>query len=191
MGDEQSTITQSVRARDRYAPVPGLVYLRKPRSAPVRPTPRELPTTLPKVQTTAGDGGATTAQTSGDTQRETAGNAGDARDAGKDSARSAVASRIGMLVRTWLEVLDGHRPVTVLRKGPFSPTVTETLRGVLRNAGSVPTSPSRVLSVAIPPSHRDRLGFTASVARDGRVRAVVGHLSRYDGRWRVESITLI
>lgn len=96
-----------------------------------------------------------------------------------------------MLVGTWLEVVDGLRPVTVLRKGPFSPTVSDRLRGTLRTTGGTRTSPSRVLSVNFPPTHRDRLGFTASVVRDGRVRAVVGHLSRYSGQWRVESITLI
>lgn len=102
-----------------------------------------------------------------------------------------------MLVGVWLEVVDGRRPVSALRKGPFSPTVAEDLRGRMRDARARPTGattvdePSRVLSVHLPPAHRDRLNFTASVLHHRRVRAVAGHLARYDGRWRIESVTLI
>lgn len=102
-----------------------------------------------------------------------------------------------MLISVWLEVLDGRRPVSALRKGPYSPVVSESLRGMVRESAAdpggrgFPTEVSRVLAVHIPPSHRERLGFTASVARDGRVRAVAGHLARYDGQWRIESIVII
>ncbi|HIW91373.1 MAG TPA: hypothetical protein H9870_06915 [Candidatus Corynebacterium avicola] len=152
----------------RFEPVPGLVYLRRPRGG----------TVVRQDAATATDGTERAAAPSPNARKNTA--AGD-----------AVARRVAMLVGTWLEVVDGLRPVTVLRKGPFSPVVSEQLRGVLRDAGKSRRSPSRVLSVNLPPTHRDRLGFTASVTRDGRVKAVAGHLARYDGQWRVESITLI
>lgn len=95
-----------------------------------------------------------------------------------------------MLVGVWLEVVDGRRPVSALRKGPFAPAVTADLRGRMREIRT-PDEASRVLSVHLPPAHRTRLNFTASVTHHRRVRAVAGHLARYDGRWRVESVTLI
>lgn len=170
MGDDQgcgeTTAETSGNTRPgrqaRFEPVPGLVYLRRARGGTLE---RQNAATAPKPQKTP-----PTSQT---------------------AAGDVVARRVAMLVGTWLEVVDGLRPVTVLRKGPFSPTVSEQLRGVLRDASRSRRSPSRVLSVNLPPTHRDRLGFTASVIRDGRVKAVAGHLARYDGQWRVESISLI
>ena len=209
MGDYQAsgeTVQKTTPSReDRFVPVPGLVYLRRPRAGTVlrrdgpstddsRPEPADtVVRDAPAVAATA----PVTAPVTADTAPDTAGagsGSGSAAAAPSDAdpaAGEAVARRVAMLVGTWLEVVDGLRPVTVLRKGPFSPTVSDRLRGTLRTTGGTRTSPSRVLSVNIPPTHRDRLGFTASVVRDGRVRAVVGHLSRYSGQWRVESITLI
>lgn len=205
MGDYQAsgeTVEKTTPSReDRFVPVPGLVYLRRPRAGTVlrRDGPSTDDSRPEPADTVVRDAPAVaaTAPVTADTAPDTAGSgsgSGSAAAAPSDAdpaAGEAVARRVAMLVGTWLEVVDGLRPVTVLRKGPFSPTVSDRLRGTLRTTGGTRTSPSRVLSVNIPPTHRDRLGFTASVVRDGRVRAVVGHLSRYSGQWRVESITLI
>lgn len=205
MGDYQAsgeTVEKTTPSReDRFVPVPGLVYLRRPRAGTVlrRDGPSTDDSRPEPADTVVRDAPAVAASApvTADTAPDTAGSgsgSGSAAAAPSDAdpaAGEAVARRVAMLVGTWLEVVDGLRPVTVLRKGPFSPTVSDRLRGTLRTTGGTRTSPSRVLSVNIPPTHRDRLGFTASVVRDGRVRAVVGHLSRYSGQWRVESITLI
>ena len=201
MGDYQAsgeTVEKTTPSReDRFVPVPGLVYLRRPRAGTVlrrdgpstddsRPEPADtVVRDAPAVAATAPASAPVTADTAPDTAGSGSGS-GSAAAAPSDAdpaAGEAVARRVAMLVGTWLEVVDGLRPVTVLRKGPFSPTVSDRLRGTLRTTGGT--------RVNIPPTHRDRLGFTASVVRDGRVRAVVGHLSRYSGQWRVESITLI
>ncbi|WP_420099662.1 Rv3235 family protein [Corynebacterium sp.] len=163
--------TDAAPARTRYHAVPGLVYLR-------RPGPVERPVR-------SGTGAPATASPA---------EPGHTPDGVPDAA--AVRARVAMLVGVWLEVLDGRRPVSVLRKGPFSPRVSEDLRGRLRDTRPLPGTPStrtvsRVLSVHLPPTHPERLTFTASVAHGTRVRAVAGHLSRYDGRWRVETMNLI
>ena len=162
--------TPATPVKTRYEAVPGLVYLRRP---------------VPVV--------------------EAAENSGTGR--GPDNSTTpppsddipptpAVRSRVGMLVGVWLEVLDGRRPVSVLRKGPFSLRVADDLRGRIRDArpgpgATPPQTASRVLSVHLPPTHRERLTFTASVGHGNRVRAVAGHLSRYDGQWRIETVTMI
>jgi hypothetical protein len=181
--------TPATPARTRYEAVPGLVYLRRPCpvGGPVEGSVAAPETAAQAPTDTAVPGDAHTDQSPGtDTPQGTA----------DVPAPAAVRARIGMLVGVWLEVLDGRRPVSALRKGPFSPGVTEDLRGRIRDARPSPgtTSPptvSRVLSVHLPPTRPDRLAFTASVAHGDRVRAVAGHLSRYDGRWRVETMTLI
>lgn len=176
--------TAQTQAGTTYEPVPGLVYLRRPQRCG-GDGPVDTPEAAQKqVQVQAGDA---VADRTAPPQQE-------ARRTGR-----SVSGRVGMLIAVWLEVLDGRRPVSVLRKGPFNPLVVEELRGRLRraDAASSPDSPdprpapSRVLSVHLPPTHRERLAFTASVTHGGRVRAVAGHLGRYDGRWRIESVTLI
>lgn len=164
--------TPATPVTTRYEAVPGLVYLR-------RPVPVTEPAENPAVSGRPPDTGTTPPPPSDDVP-----------------PAPAVRSRVGMLVGVWLEVLDGRRPVSVLRKGPFSPRVADDLRGRIRDArpgtGSTPPQTvSRVLSVHLPPTHRERLTFTASVAHGNRVRAVAGHLSRYDGQWRIETVTLI
>lgn len=163
--------TPATPVTTRYEAVPGLVYLRRP---------------VPVVE--AAENSAGTGQLAG---------TGVAPPPSDDVPPApAVRSRVGMLVGVWLEVLDGRRPVSVLRKGPFSPRVADDLRGRIRDArpgpgATPPQTASRVLSVHLPPTHRERLTFTASVAHGNRVRAVAGHLSRYDGQWRIETVTLI
>lgn len=167
--------TPPTHGRTAYVPVPGLVYLRRPgrHAVPV-------------------------------TQDAPASEAAPVQDAASRRPGSAVNARVAMLVGVWLEVVDGRRPVSALRKGPFSPRVTEDLRGRMRQAlpaaarvsgasgtASSPAVPSRVLSVHLPPTHPERLTFTASVLHHERVRAVVGHLARYEGRWRVETVTMV
>ncbi|AGP31382.1 hypothetical protein A606_08695 [Corynebacterium terpenotabidum Y-11] len=115
---------------------------------------------------------------------------------GSSGARAAATAEISRLLTLWLDAFDGRRPVTALRRGPFSPVVLDHLRGQIRgqirdSVGARAGSPSRLLRVHLPPSHHRRLAFTASAAVDGRVRALVGHLARYDARWRVESVTLL
>lgn len=167
-----------MHGRTAYVPVPGLVYLRRP-GRHAAPVTQDAPAPVaPPVQ-----------------------------DAATPRPGSAVNARVAMLVGVWLEVVDGRRPVSALRKGPFSPRVTEDLRGRMRQAlptaagtstapgasgtASSPAVPSRVLSVHLPPTHPERLTFTASVLHRERVRAVVGHLARYEGRWRVETVTMV
>lgn len=164
--------TPPTHGRTAYVPVPGLVYLRRPgrHAVPV-------------------------------TQDAPASEAAPVQDAATRRPGSAVNARVAMLVGVWFEVVDGRRPVSALRKGPFSPRVTEDLRGRMRRsltasagasgAPSSPAVPSRVLSVHLPPTHPERLTFTASVLHHERVRAVVGHLARYEGRWRVETVTMV
>ncbi|WP_291478396.1 Rv3235 family protein [Corynebacterium sp.] len=171
--------TPASPARTRYEAVPGLVYLRRP--GPVATRGVRSPADAPSTGATSTSDTAVAADPPPATDGRTA---------------PAVRARVGMLVGVWLEVLDGRRPVSVLRKGPFSPRVSDDLRGRIRDSRPSPgdTSPrpvSRVLSVHLPPTHPERLTFTASVAHGDRVRAVAGHLARYDGRWRIETLTLI
>jgi hypothetical protein len=185
--------TPATPARTRYEAVPGLVYLRRP--CPVEGPAPGLAAASQAPSGTAGSGGPGTGPDSA--SGTTAGTeTGNKTGNGDVPAPAAVRARIGMLVGVWLEVLDGRRPVSALRKGPFSPGVTEDLRGRIRDARPTPgavSAPtvSRVLSVHLPPTRPDRLTFTASVTHGDRVRAVAGHLARYDGRWRVETMTLI
>ncbi len=138
--------------------------------------------------------------------------------AGTTPTGNAAAAGIARLLCLWLEALDGRRPVTALRRAPFSPLVLDDLRRLIRESMDSPGQParavtgvhgpgtggavgrtgttagpppSRLLRVHLPPSHHRRLSFTASVAVSGRVRALVGHLGRYDSRWRVENIALV
>ena len=172
-------------------PLPGLVYLRRPTGAAVvEDTPPTADVAAPHRDTRrTGAGGADGVLTG--TDRTT-------------PARDAATAEISRLLRLWLEAFDGRRPVTALRRGPFSPAVLDDLRSLIRDSldtirtagaartGTAPGStPSRLLRVHLPPSHHRRLSFTASVAVSGRVRALVGHLGRHDTRWRVESVTLV
>lgn len=170
--------TPATPARTRYEAVPGLVYLRRPGPAVEAVRNSAGPRRRPEdTEPSSVDGTVLSPSESVPPAPE-------------------VRARVGMLVNVWLEVLDGRRPVSVLRKGPFSPRVADELRGRIRDARPAPgaTPPrtvSRVLSVHLPPTHPDRLTFTASVAYGNRVRAVAGHLARYDGQWRIETVTLI
>ena len=155
------------------APLPGMVYLRRPVGAPSPPTGTREPPAAPRA-----DGvpqllsGATASP----------------------DARSAVTAEIARLLTLWLEAYDGRRPVNALRRGPFSPGALDELRARIRSdldRRSGAPARSRLLQVHLPPSHHRRLSFTASAAVDGRVRAVVGHLARYESRWRVESVNLM
>lgn len=190
MGTSGKTSTETTAAHTvaHTAPLPGLVYLRRPTGAAVI---EDTPPT---------DDAATPHR---DTRRTAAEGVLTGTD-GTAPARDAATAEISRLLRLWLEAFDGRRPVTALRRGPFSPVVLDDLRSLIRDSldtvgtagaagtGTVPGSgPSRLLRVHLPPSHHRRLSFTASVAVSGRVRALVGHLGRYDTRWRVESVTLV
>ncbi len=197
MGTSGKTSTEStaaytaVHSAAHTVPLPGLVYLRRPTGATaLEDTPPTAdvaaPHRDPRRTGADGAGGVLTG-----TDRTT-------------PARDAATAEISRLLRLWLEAFDGRRPVTALRRGPFSPAVLDDLRSLIRESldtvgtagaartGPAPGStPSRLLRVHLPPSHHRRLSFTASVAVSGRVRALVGHLGRHDTRWRVESVTLV
>lgn len=150
-------------------PVPGKVYLRRPTGSPT--LPRDLTDVLPS------DGGTAVLLVGGP---------------GSADSRRAATREIGRLLSAWLEAFDGRRPVAALRRGPYSPGVVDDLRRQIRTTVEQRSgTPSRLLRVHLPPSRRGRLSFTASAAVDGRVRALVGHLARYEARWRVESVTLL
>lgn len=173
------------------APVPGKVYLRRPVGATAVPASAP-PDAVPVPTAPAPDGGARGARGRVDAPAgvRAAGN-GAVRAPGA-SARTTVTTEIARLLTWWLEAYDGRRPVAALRRGPYAPLVTEELRAQIRDAPDRRYgTPSRLLRVHLPPSHRQRLSFTASVSVDGRVRAVVGHLARHGSRWRVESVVLV
>lgn len=162
--------------------VPGMVYLRRP--AGIRDIPEHPPTTpVSGIGPDEATGGGHGTGTAGELLL------GATRSA---PSRSAVSREIGRLLHWWLEAYDGRRPVAVLRRGPYSPVVLDDLRAQIRaSAERRHGIPSRLLTVHLPPSHHRRLSFTASALVDGRVRAMVGHLARYDEKWRVESVSLV
>lgn len=193
MGTSGKTSTESsaVHTAAHTVPLPGLVYLRRPTgAAAMEAAPPTAGFSAPHrdARRTGADGaGGVLTQTDRTTP-----------------ARDAATAEISRLLRLWLEAFDGRRPVTALRRGPFSPAVLDELRYLIRDsldtvrtAGAAGTTtapgsiPSRLLRVHLPPSHHRRLSFTASAAVSGRVRALVGHLGRHDTRWRVESVTLV
>lgn len=171
------------------APVPGKVYLRRPTGEPVvRPAPdmSGAPGVPGAPVHAVGPGPATDPLAGVRTPAD------GVLGAPGPSARTAVTAEIARLLTWWLEAYDGRRPVAALRRGPYAPGVVEDLRTQIRESVEHRHGvPSRLLRVHLPPSHRQRLSFTASAAVDGRVRAVVGHLARHDARWRVESVVLV
>lgn len=177
------------------APIAGMVYLRRPVGAVDQLTTADT-NAEPATGGVAGPettGGVAVAHKGAPTPVETP-DTGRALLSGPSSpaSRQAATREIARLLWLWLEAYDGRRPVSALRRGPFSPTALDELRGLIRTTIEHRQGvPSRLLRVHLPPSHHHRLAFTASAAVNGRVRALVGHLARYDSRWRVESVTLL
>jgi hypothetical protein len=189
MGTSGKTSTEVTAAHT--APLPGMVYLRRPAGAATVRAARAGRAGRADMP------GADAATPSRGTRPTEADGVLSGTD-GTTPARAAATAEITRLLRLWLEAFDGRRPVTALRRGPFSPAVLDDLRTLIRESldatrtDTAPGStPSRLLRVHLPPSHHRRLSFTASVAVSGRVRALVGHLGRHDSRWRVESVTLV
>lgn len=174
------------------APVPGKVYLRRPAGAAAAHrgsgdssgTPGDA-TAAVSGQEAPGQEVVTSAPSPG---RDVTG----VLSSPGPEAREAVTREIARLLQCWLEAYDGRRPVSVLRRGPYSPAVIDELRNRIRlDIDHRQGVASQLLRVSLPPSHRRRVSFTASAAVDGRVRAVVGHLARHRSKWRVEGVTLV
>lgn len=201
IGDASAAGNTSEHCAAHTAPRAGMVYLRRPVGQITRlPSTHAVRTekTLPGAEagTRATTNATSTPGIKGDSGRQTIESANSAKPllGGPTSpeSRQAVTREVARLLWSWLEAYDGRRPISALRRGPFSPTVLEELRSLIRDTIEERHDiPSRLLRVHLPPSHHHRLAFTASAAVDGRVRAIAGHLARYNSRWRVESIVLL
>jgi hypothetical protein len=94
-----------------------------------------------------------------------------------------------LLVRTWLEVRAGHRPLAQLTP-LLAPAVTRRLQAELRRrVPATPAAPGRVRRVrTTAPSARAREACVTVETADGRTTAVALRIERHRGAWRVTEL---